>query len=168
MACLLLVALILSVSCSRNEGSPIPIGEQQLPDMVMTDALYVLGQPNEEPLSLKADTITIYKSERGTILKNVSFERPSQFSGSCEDAIISADARHATLSGDVTIFQKDDDITIKAQSIVWDQDTQSFSCDGEVQMVYGEGTTLKAIGFYAKFDEGLYEFSQILEGRMSE
>lgn len=168
MAYLLLVALILSVSCSRNASSTIPIGEQELPDMVMEDALYVLGQPEEKPLSLKAQKITIWSSQRGTMLENVSFERSDEFSGSCTNAVIRSDSRHAVLSGDVLIHQNADDITIRTQSIVWDQDTESFTCDGEVTMQYGQGTTLKALGFYAKFDEGLYEFAQILEGRMSE
>ncbi len=172
MACLLLAALTLLclaslVSCKKVSGS-IPIGEQELPDMVLNDARYILGQEGEDALVMKAGTITIYKTERGTTLEKVSFSRGNSLSGSCRKAVIASDNKHATLSGDVTIHQSDDnnDTTIIAQEIVWDDEENSVLCEGEVTVIYGDGTTIRAEHFYAAFDENLYEFGRIIEGTM--
>lgn len=170
MACLLLVALLcLSslVSCKKVSES-IPLGEQELPDMVLRDARYILGQDNEEALVMKAGVITIYKTDRDTTLEKVSFSRGTSLSGSCRRASIKPDNKHATLSGDVTIHQTDDenDMTIIAQEIVWDDEENSILCEGQVQVIYGDGTSIIAERFYAAFDENLYEFGRIIEGKM--
>lgn len=167
MAYLLLVTLLLLVSCTRNAQQSIPIGEQQLPDMVMEDAVYVMGQGGQKPLAISATTITIYRSEKGTIIEKAIFDR-EDFNGQCEHLVISQDAQWATLEGNVTITKKADAITIRTQNITWDQESESFSCDGEVEISYGEGTTLRAIGLYAKLSENLFEFSEVLEGRIDE
>lgn len=172
MACLLLAALTIlflfaMVSCSKI-SSEIPIGEQELPDMVLQDAKYILGQENEEPLIMQARTITIYKTERGTTLEKVSFSRGENLSGSCRKAVINSDNTHASLSGDVTIHKSDsdNDITIEAQEIVWDEEENTISCEGEVLVIYGDGTRIRADRFFAAFDEDLYEFGRIIEGTM--
>lgn len=172
MACLLLAALTIlflfsMVSCSKI-SSDIPIGEQELPDMVLRDARYILGQENENPLIMEAGTITIYKTERGTTLEKVSFSRGEDLSGSCNLAVIGSDNNHASLSGDVTIHKSDadNDITIEAQEIVWDDEENSILCEGEVLVIYGDGTRIRADHFYAAFDEDLYEFGRIIEGTM--
>ena len=172
MACLLLAALTLLCltslfSCNKGSGS-VPIGEQELPDMVLRDARYILGQNNEDALVMEASLITIYKSERDTTLENVSFSRGTSLSGSCRKAVIKPDNKHATLSGDVTIHQTDDenDITIIAQEVVWDDEENSILCEGQVQVIYGDGTSIIAEHFYAAFDENLYEFGRIIEGKM--
>ena len=172
MACLLLASLSLLcltslVSC-KKVSETIPLGEQELPDMVLRDARYILGQENEDAIVMEASLITIYKSERDTTLENVSFSRGSSLSGSCRKAYISSDNKHATLSGDVTIHQTDDDndTTIIAEEIVWDDEKNSILCEGEVQVIYGDGTSIFAERFYAAFDEDVYEFGRIIEGRM--
>ena len=73
MACLLLALLMaLSVSCSKGGSEEIPIGEQELPDMVMRDATYMLSQKEDSPMVMKAATITIWGTGRDTVLENVS------------------------------------------------------------------------------------------------
>ena len=172
MACLLLAALTIlflfaMVSCSKI-SSGIPIGEQELPDMVLQDAKYILGQENENPLIMQAKTITIYKTERDTTLEKVSFSRGDNLSGSCNLAVINSDNNHAVLSGDVTIHKSDSDnnITIETQEIVWDDEENTITCEGEVLVIYGDGTRIRAERFYAAFDEDLYEFGRIIEGTM--
>ena len=172
MACLLLAILSLfcltaMVSCKKVSSS-IPLAEQELPDMVLTDAKYILGQDDEDALVMKASLITIYKTERDTTLEKVSFSRGTSLSGSCLNAYIRSDNKHALLSGDVTIHKsdEDDDITITAEEIVWDDEENSILCEGIVEVVYGDGTRIVAERFYAAFDEDLYEFGRIIEGTM--
>ena len=170
MACLLLVGLfficpMILVSCKKLPSS-IPIGEQELPDMVLTDARYVLGQEDEDPLIMTASSMTIYKTERDTVLENVTFSRGTTLSGTCGHASIKSDNRHAVLSGGVTIHQVDgdNDTTIQAEEIIWDEDENSIICEGEVLVIYGDGTRIRAERFSALFDDNRYEFGKIIEG----
>lgn len=144
------------------------MAEQELPDMVLRDARYILGQDREDALVMKASLITIYKTERDTTLEEVSFSRGTSLSGSCSKAYIRSDNKHALLSGEVTIHKsdEDDDITITAEEIEWDDGENSILCEGIVEVVYGDGTKIIAERFYAAFDEDIYEFGRIIEGTM--
>lgn len=170
MACLLLIGLfslsLTALTSCKKIPSSIPIGEQELPDMVLTDAKYTLGQEKEQPLVMTASKMTIYKTDRDTVLENVSFSRGTSLSGSCALASIKSDNRHAVLSGNVTIHQadSDNDATISAEEIIWDEDENSILCEGEVLVIYGDGTKIRAERFSALFDENRYEFGRIIEG----
>ena len=172
MACFLLaVLLILSLaSCSRSGSGEIPIGEQELPDMVMKDAVYTLSQKDDSPMVMQAGLISIYGTGRDTVLENVSFSRGISLVGNCAKATVSSDNKHATLSGNVWVKLTDDDNTtvIEADSVVWDGNDNSLMCSGEVTVSYGDGTRIRAKGFSAVADENLYEFGTILEGTFTE
>lgn len=171
MACLLLVFLvIITVSCNRNGSGGIPIGEQELPDMVLENAEYTLSQKDDSPMVMQASRITINGSGRDTVLENVSFRRGSTLSGSCGKAVVSSDNKHATLSGVVRIELEDDGNTsvIETPDIIWDDTDNSLTCTGEVTVTYGDGTRIRAAGFSAVVDENLYEFGTILEGTFTQ
>ena len=76
MACFLLALLltIVMVSCSRSGSGEIPIGEQELPDMVMKDAVYTLSQTDESPMVMQASLISIYGTGRDTELEKSASE----------------------------------------------------------------------------------------------
>lgn len=172
MACLLLVFLVIltAASCSRTGSGGIPIGEQELPDMILEDAEYTLSQKDDSPMVMQASLISIYGSGRDTVLENVSFKRGSTLSGSCGKAVVSSDNRHATLSGVVRIELVDNGSTsvIETPDIIWDGTDNSLTCTGEVTVTYGDGTRIRAAGFSAVVDENLYEFGTILEGTFTQ
>jgi len=161
---------MLGASCSRSESDEIPIGEQELPDMEMSNAWYTLSQDSDSPLVLHASHITIYKSDRDTTLEEVSFTQGDELSGSCDHASVSSNNKHATLYGGVHIHKDDaeNSVTIDCQDIIWDGDENTFLCEGEVLVSYGDGTRIRAMGFSAAFDENLYEFGSILEGTLEQ
>ncbi|MBR2281973.1 MAG: LPS export ABC transporter periplasmic protein LptC [Spirochaetales bacterium] len=171
MACLLLASLLvilLVTSCTREGSGQIPIGEQELPDMEMQDAWYTLSQDSDSPLVMHASQITIYRTDRDTMLENVRFTQGAELSGSCEHASVSSDNKHAKLTGKVQIHKEDaeNSVTIVTEDIIWDGNANTFSCEGEVLVTYGDGAQIRASGFSAAFDENLYEFGSILEGTL--
>ena len=171
MACLLLAFLvIITVSCNRFGSGEIPIGEQELPDMILENAEYTLSQKDDSPMVMMASRISIYGSGRDTVLENVSFSRGTTLSGSCGKAVVSSDNKHATLSGTVRIELEDSGNTsvIETPDIVWDGTDNSLTCTGEVTVTYGDGTRIRASGFSAVVDENLYEFGTILEGTFTQ
>ncbi len=136
--------------------------------MEMENAWYTLSQDSDSPLVMHASRITIYKTDRDTVLENVSFTQGTELSGSCEHASVSSDNKHATLAGKVQLRKEDDEnsVTIVCEHIIWNGEKNTFTCEGEVLVTYGDGTTIRAKGFSAAFDENLYEFGSILEGTL--
>lgn len=158
--------LMQLVSCTKSETQGIPLGEQELPDMVLYDAQYTLGRPGEEALVMTARTMTVYKGAKGTILEGVGFKQSGEdgMEGSCEAATIDESGEKATLTGNVTIQRKSDDLVIKADSIEWDNETMTLDAKGEVIVEYGDGTQVVAQGFSAVLDEDDFEFGRIVRG----
>lgn len=166
----MLALLFVLVSCSKATTETTPLGEQELPDMILEDAQYTLGRPNEDALIMKATKIEIYKSEKGTTLDEVQFWQDSQngFTGSCDLAQIDEDNNHAILTGNVKIIRESDNLQIYAQSIEWDNEEMKLQTNETVKVIYQDGTEIEAQGFYAKLDENLFEFGEIIRGTINE
>ena len=177
MACLLLVGLFvltfaLLSSCKKAEGS-VPVGESELPDMELRNADYTVGDDfagisPDDPMYLHAALITIYSTERDTVLTEVSFSQGGNMSGKCRNASVSSDNGKAILSGDVVVKIDNDGtlFTIESQEVEWDVEQNILLCTGEVTVTYGDGTKIHAEGFSADINENKYEFGKILEGKL--
>ncbi len=167
---LFLFLLFATVSCAKSTNETTPLGEQELPDMILEDATYTLGRPDEDALIMKSSRIEIYKGDRGITLENVEFWQNSNngFRGSCTFAEINEDNNHAVLTGNVEISRESDNIQIHAQSIEWDNDQMSLQTTGTVKVIYGDGTEIEAQGFYAELDKNLFEFESIIRGTINE
>lgn len=167
LICLLSATLLIQfVSCTKSETQSIPLGEQELPDMVLYDAQYTLGRPGDEALVMTARTMTVYKGSKGTLLEGVSFKQSGEdgMEGSCETAAIDENGEKATLTGNVEIRRKGDNLVIKAQNIEWNNETMTLDAKGEVVVVYGDGTQVVAQDFSAVLDEDDFEFGRIVRG----
>jgi len=162
----LLIALLLCItSCSVAESANIPLGEQELPDMILDNAQYTLGRPNEGALIMAAIKMTVYK-DKETQLEQVTFKQVGEngIEGSCDIALLDENGEKATLIGNVTLNRQSDDLTINAQSIEWDNETMSLKTTGIVSVIYGNGTQVEAEGFSAILDEDNFEFGRIIKG----
>ena len=167
---LMLFLLFAFVSCSKTTAESVPLGEQELPDMVLENAQYTLGRPNEDALLMEASKIEIYKSSKGTIMEEVKFRQDSQdgFEGSCDYAQIDESSNHAVLSGNVEINRKTDNLQIYAQSIEWDNEEMTLQTTGTVLVIYEDGTEIEAQGFFANIDDNKFEFGSIIRGTINE
>ena len=167
LMCLLSATLLAQfTSCAKGEAQEIPLGEQELPDMVLYNAQYTLGRPNEGALLMTANTMTVYQGAKGTVLEDVRFKQNGEdgIDGSCEAATIDENGEKATLTGNVEIQRKSDDLLITAKDIEWDNETMTLDAKGEVVVVYGDGTRVVAQGFSAVLEEDDFEFGRIVEG----
>ena len=115
---------------------------------------------------MTAKTMTVYKGAKGTVLEDVRFKQNGEdgIEGSCEAATIDENGEKATLTGNVEIQRKSDDLLITAKDIEWDNETMTLDAKGEVVVVCGDGTRVVAQGFSAVLDEDDFEFGQIVEG----
>ena len=167
---LMLFLLFAFVSCSKTTTENVPLGEQELPDMILEKAQYTLGRPNETALLMEATKIEIYKSSKGTTMEEVKFHQASQdgFEGSCGYAQIDEGSNHAVLSDTVEIRRQTDNLQIYAQSIEWDNEEMTLQTTGNVLVVYEDGTEIEAQGFFANLDENNFEFGSIIRGTINE
>lgn len=163
------------VSCGRKTSVSIPVGEDELPDMIMHEATYVFGDAGRRPLIMGAELITVYSGDNGrTLLENLTFTQEDtdedgetyvEMEGSCDSAYINSENSIAKMSGNVRLTKKTDNFTIECESLEWDDDKQIINTESFVHVVYEDGTELKAIGFSAQLDDNIYEFGRIIEGR---
>jgi len=168
-------SIICLTSCSRKVSTSIPIGEDELPDMIMHEATYVFGDAGRRPLIMDADVITVYSGKNGrTLLENLTFVQEEEseegvshveMEGSCDSAYINSDNSVAKMTGNVRLTKKTDNFTIECDSLEWDDDKQIINTESNVYVKYEDGTELKAIGFSAQLEDNIYEFGQIIEGR---
>lgn len=163
---LLLVPMSLLTSCKQTTQT-VPLGEQDLPEMELYDADYTLAKDDaaissDNPMILHADVITIYGSNKDSVLQNVTFwqgtsqgtsqekgptlehdsttqgaaqsmaKTEDYLSGSCKNATVAPDNNSATLSGDVIVKQVVDGEEITIE-------TQEAKWDGTENTLTCEG-----------------------------
>lgn len=136
-----------------------------LPDIIMENATYVFGRPDNSPLIISADKITVYNSTSEVIFENLSFsQEDGKLSGSCSNGH-SYNEEEIYLSGNVELFNSEDEARISAEEVIWNDEDKTIASDGTVTVVFEEENTITAEGFSANINRNSYEFDRIIEGR---
>lgn len=157
----LLLCILLS-SCNRKIQAPEE--KQKYPDIILENASYAFGRSGDHPITFNAKKVTIFKDS--TELEEVVFDSPEAFlSGNCNRVKVTDDNTKATLEGNVRLVKSDDDIIIVCEVLDWDNDKGLITCDGEVEVTYGNGTYIRGSGFTGQTEKNGYSFTAITEGR---
>ena len=157
-------------SCGKVNESSGSTEEEELPDMIMTDASYTFGESGRRPVIMSASKITIYSSKADkTVLVDIKFQQEDEnkeieMEGRCNYAVVTENNSKAELHGDIHLFKKTDNFSIICNDLIWDNDKQTIHTSGVVSVVYEDNTKMRARGFSAQLDENIYEFETILEG----
>ena len=170
MAALAIIfAAILLASCKTPKAESFDVSA--LPDMVMEQASYTLGRGDGDSVVLAAEEIRIYsRDQKRSELDKVSFTATDKatgettVTGTCDLAIVADGNSSATLSGNVVFQSIRDNVTVTCDSLDWDSDSGLITCDGTVNVSYGDGTRIQARGLTAVPDKDIYEFAEIMEG----
>jgi len=150
--------------CSCNKNLIQQSEQERYPDLVLKDAKYSFGRSGDHPITFTADEVVIYSDY--TQLKNVTFDSPEAFiSGHCDDVTVTDDNNLAKLKGNVRLVKSDDDVIIECNQLDWDNKEGLITCKEEVELNYGGGTYIRAIGFSGHTKSNGYVFERILEGR---
>lgn len=164
-ATLFLIGLLLTTSSCRKAETQVIKAEGVLPDMVLEKATYVFGRPDNSPLIISADRITVYNSSSEVSFEGLSFsQEDGKLSGTC-DSGKSFDEKRIYLTGSVEILNSEKDVRISASEVIWDDTDKSITSDGVVSVVFEGKNTITAEGFSANINENIYEFERITEGR---
>ncbi len=165
---------ILLVSCSAakaEDGTESRKETGVYPDLIMINTRCRVGQSDESPITLNAGRMTLYSSDNYALLEDFSFvseteDGVTETEGSAEGGMIELDGSSITLTGDVTFSRPGDNMTIKAESLVYDRNRDEITTEGKVVVNSDEGT-IEGYDFRGDLREGIYSFSEITKGDFS-
>lgn len=167
LAALILIIISLWIIIpSAYVEEEIKKNEIEYPDIQLFNSNYNIGREGINNIK-----VTATKSERNftkgiSSFDNVSFSQDN-LSGNCDTAIANEDNQTVTLKGNVIISKTGDKnpFTINADEILWDNEKQILSADGEV-FVTTDNFSINGYGLNANIGQGVFEFGKILMGRL--
>lgn len=171
LACFLLILFVMT-SCSFAKPEGAAAGKPaDRPDILLTNASYIVGLPGQDPLLVRGATMEIYEEARMAFFTHVEFEQHDAhgdliLSGSARSGQVHLDTHNAEFSGSVTVEKHDDDMLIFCDTLSWNDAEQTIETpeNTKVTVRYASGNEITGIGFTGKLKESLYEFSRIEEG----
>lgn len=170
----LLVALLLSlsISCSFAPKEELhSLRPSLFPDFHLFDTTYVVKSGDSWPIEIVAGEIELYQEDEKAYLTDAHFSQRDEegnllFSGTFEMGIVDTESDDVELRGDVFIKNHQENLTIEAPILYWDNaDWRVHSDDNIVVTLTRDGhDILKGVGFFADFKRSLYEFAEVTEG----
>ena len=165
---LLIVTLLASCSARDTESSDGDTVKGVYPDLIMTNTSCRIGQSASSPIVLTAGKMTLYSKENYALLEDFSFTSYTEdggieTEGSADGGRIELDGSSITLEGGVSFSRPGDNMTISAESLVYDKDRDEITTEGQVVVISDEGT-VEGYDFKGDLREGIYSFSKITEG----
>ncbi len=168
-----LVILLLSLSCSFDYGVKKEISNKKIPDFILKNTVYTIERTGEHAIIFTADTLEMFESDHSALLNTVTFIQQDDSltvfsSGSCSSAEINTNSRDAVLVGNIEVFSPSKGILLRADTLNWDNSTSLLTggAEGEVSIIYEDGSKIRGIGFRGDFSLNMFEFQKILEGTL--
>ena len=172
-AAALLCACLLFFSCTFDYGTKKETDSRKIPDFMLKMTSYTIERTGEHAIIFTADTLEMYESDHTAKLYTVSFVQRDDTDeelafGSCNSAEINTNSRDAVLEGSIEVFSPSKGILLKADYLVWDNSSNLLSgrAEDEVSINYEDGSLVRGIGFRGDFSLNMFEFQEILEGKL--
>ena len=167
MVILALIAVVLS-SCSFISEDDGEHTKETLPDIILENSSYTLGQSGQRPVYIESTRMTLYSKDNLAIVENISFisydeDNNPSVEGSASYGEIDTDSKVMHLTGNVRLRATDGDMMIEAEDLTFDSENEEIEAEGEVR-VSSEDGTFAGIGFRGDLREEAYSFSAIKEG----
>ena len=164
---ILLAAILILTSCSfRNEEEKHEKLER--PSIILENAEFTLGQDNNQPVYIKSSVMMLYSEDHKAIVENMSFisydeNMTPSIEGSADYAEIDTEAETMALSGNVRMYQHEENMTIESDALSFDTANDEITAAGEVYASSDDGS-FRGSGFAADLREKRYSFRTISEG----
>lgn len=170
-ALLTLVILLLFSSCTSEEGNANASPNTGInPDFILTEAKYTLGQDGEKPLFLEANELIIYNDDDMAYATDLTFYQVDDdgnktLTGTAGYAIIDTESKSANFSKGVELVLLTDDMIIKAESLFFDTEKQTFESKDEIN-AKKDNITIIAKGIFGNLVTSEFEFEKIEKGEI--
>lgn len=170
----LLMAIFLTffLSCSFAPQEGLGTGRPaEFPDMLLTDARYLLGMEGSDPILIEAKEIEIYREAQQAYITDAQFSQQDDggetiFSGTFGMALVDTKTNDMKLSGSVSIRNLRERFSIEADNLDWNHAKQTVDGgpDTLVTIIRQEHDILKGTGFHGDFATSTFEFLRMEEG----
>lgn len=169
---IVLLCSLLLLSCSfAPEGTFSRTRPAEFPDMLLSDARYLLGLEGSDPIFIEAREIEIYREAQKTYITEARFSQTDKagnitFSGSFGAAVADTKTHDMLLSDSVVIDNRQERFTIVAETLQWNHAEQTVvgGPDTLVTITRNEHDILRGTGFHGDFATSTFEFLTMEEG----
>lgn len=166
----LLMTLTFLFSCSAKSGTEADSLQAKgiYPDLVMENTYSEVGQDSGSPIILNAEKMILYSEDGYARLENFSFTSLSEngeteTEGRADRGTVQLDGSRIELEGNVTFSRPADNMMIKAESLVYNKESDEITTKGSVVVNSDEGT-IEGEDFKGDLRRGVYSFSAIGKG----
>lgn len=166
-----MVIASLLISCSLSTEAELVRHTLDLPDLALVDAEYVLKDARQDPIAIKARTISLYDATNTAHLTDFTFsQRDSKgavtLTGQADRAEANTKSFDATLSGNVMIVDHVNDLQIAADQLLYRHDDKLIKAESDqlVTIVYGEGKRVEGYGLDGELGHSIFSFDRIVTG----
>lgn len=167
----LLLSILILTSCTFSSKEDQDKGEKvTVPDIILENAEYLLGQSGENPIVINGEKITFYSKDNRAELERFSFVQKDEdgsiiLEGSADGGIINTKTKTMNLSGNVILRNASDDMEILAENLIYDSENDEASADGKVVIKSKEGN-FSGEDFKGDLRNMVYSFSKMEDGNI--
>ncbi|MGI6466803.1 MAG: LPS export ABC transporter periplasmic protein LptC [Sphaerochaetaceae bacterium] len=166
---ILLVVVLSGCSFAFKESDQFHL--DLLPDLVLTNTTYKIKSSDEEPITIEAQTIEIYKNANKAFITKATFIQKDIdgtliMSGSFNEGEIETTTNNLRLRKDVTIKNHKENFSLHGDNFDWHSDDKKVFSEKEslVTLINKEHDILKGRGFVGNFATSEFEFATMEEG----
>lgn len=165
------VLYVLVAACSFDYGDAA-IEDNGQPDIVMSDVEYVRVRDGDPLVRFTAETAERYEKKQLMELKELTFEqfqkrgKEVNVEGAVGFARVETDTGNIQMGDGVTVDVQSEDVSIKTDSLKWEDKTRAISSDREadVNISRSDGTSFTGKGFSANIRERTWVFEYSASG----
>jgi LPS export ABC transporter protein LptC len=173
------LALLLLASCSFDyDTSAVDSGND--PDVVMKNVEYVRMENARPVVRIRSKEARRYEAKHAMEMDGFSFEQYNpappenaeipdiNVRGSGGSVKIETDSGNLTMAGGVSIDVQSEDLSLRTESISWEDGERLFSAPGEVAITRSDGTKLSGRNLSADTRKREWRFEEEVSGDVVE
>lgn len=168
---LAIITAFLFFSCSVQYGMRSGDDEDEVPEFVFEQASMKRVQKGEVTVELKTQKIEQYTGGKNVYAQNAQFvtmaKGKTSTEGSCNLLAVDSENEEEMLFGDITLFNNERGISIKADSIKWNGKSEQLQCGetGGISIKKGN-VMIKGSAFAASAVSGAFSFGGAVQGEI--
>ncbi len=168
---LLIILIVVLSGCSFAFKESDQFYLDLLPDLILTNSTYKIKSSDEEPITIEAKSIEIYKDSNKALITNATFIQTDGdgsliMSGSFNEGEIETTTNNLKLRKEVIIKHHKENFSLYGENFEWHSDDKKVFSEKEslVTLINKEHDILKGRGFVGNFATSEFEFTKLEEG----
>lgn len=167
----IITAMLLSSCILEDQEYAVRRSEEiERADIVLTNALYTLGQENEEPIRLESDSLSYWIDSERIEAENIRFTQMNEdgspaVRGMADRALIDSGSKIMNLSGNVFLESIDDNLSIRSQYLIFDTERDTVNSEDEVSVSF-DGGIIKGCNLSADLVRLDFDIGKIISGEV--